>query len=281
MMQIKNLTGKELRRAAALVPDCILREATLVLGSGIKEDLAGVAVLMKRDGDWVVTWLYVEPEYRKRGYGTALLQGAVTAAKNAGAVSLSMNLDGNSEDGRLTAAMLTRQFFRLHFEQTARVQVTREQLEKAVIFTDPRFAGDEKRIPSQICSLRDLKSTELLTFLEDCEKRGNYLVSRADYKRADGRKSKILVSQGQIVGVLLLERTQEKLFTLQLSYVEKKHQMEFISLIRAAARSLREAEEWEKLEFVCMDSSILQLADHIFPEKEIFWDCMITGDRWL
>ncbi len=281
-MQIKNLTGKELKQAATLVPDYILREATLVLGCETKENLAGVAVLMKRDDDWVVTWLYVEEEYRRRGYGNALLDGAVAAAKNTGAASLSMDLNGDSEGGRLAAAMLTKRFFRLHFERVARIRVTKEQFGKAVFFTDAKLAGDGKRLSSQVLSLRELKSAELAAFLEECEKRGNYLVSRADYRGADSRKSKALVYQGQIVGVLLLERTGEKLYTIQLSYVEKKHQMEFVSLIRAAGRSLQESEsEWENLEFVCMDSSILQLAKHLFPEREIRWDCMITGERWL
>lgn len=280
-MQIKNLTGKELRGAKVLVPHEILRQGTLVLGCFFKEILAGVAILMKREVDWVVTWLYVEPEYRKRGYGNALLQGAVTAAKNAGAISLSMDLDGDSKEGHLMALMLTNYFFRLHFERIASVGITREQFEKAVFFTNPRYAGEEKRISSKLRSLRDLKSTELVAFLEDCERRGNYLVSRADYRNADGRVSKVLVSGGQIGGVVLLERTEEKQYGLQLSYVEKKHQMDFIGLIQAVGLSLQETEGWEKLEFVCMDSAVLQLADHIFPEKEIVWKCVITGDRWL
>lgn len=280
-MQIKNLTGKELRWAKALVPHEILRQGTLVLGCFSKEILAGVAVLMKRDVDWVVTWLYVDLEYRKRGYGNALLQGAVTAAKNAGALALSMDLDGDSKGGHLMALMLTNYFFRLHFERIASVQITREQFEKAVVFTKPRYVGEEKRISSKVRSLRDLKSTELVAFLEDCERRGNYLVSRADYRSADGRVSKVLVSGGQIGGVVLLEATEEKVYGLQLCYVEKKHQMDFIGLIQAVGLSLQETEGWEKLEFVCMDSAVLQLADHIFPEKEIVWKCVITGDRWL
>lgn len=280
-MQIKHLTGKELRRARAIVPDGILRQGTLVLGCYSKETLAGVAVLMKREADWVVTWLYVEEEYRKRGYGSSLLCGAVKAAKNAGAVNLSMDLEGDSKEGRLMALMLTKYFFRLHFDRMAKVEVTRKQLEKSVIFTDSRYAGEKKRLSSKVISLRDLKSKELFAFLENCERRGNYLVSRADYRSAHGRASKVLVSGGQIVGVVLLGRTGEKLYELQLSYVEKKYQMDFISLIRAAAISLKEIEEWEKLEFVCMDSAVLQLADHIFPEKEVNWKCVITGDRWL
>ncbi len=279
-MQIKKLTGKELRKASVLVPDEMLRNGTLVLGATAKENLAGVVVLMKRDQDWVVTWLYVEPEYRKQGYGSALLQGALTAAKSAGALTLSMDIDGDSEAGRLMAFMLTKYFFCLHFERIASIQITRDQLEKSVIFADPRYAGENKRRSSKVCSLRDLKSTELFSFLEDCERRGNYLVSRADYRSADGRVSKVLVFEGQIVGVVLLERNEENVYELQLSYVERKCQTEFISLIREAAFSLRE-EEWEKLEFVCMDSSVLHLADHIFPEKEIIWKCMITGERWL
>ncbi len=280
-MQIKNLTGKELRWAKALVPHEILRQGTLVLGCFSKEILAGVAILMKRDVDWVVTWLYVDSDYRKRGYGNALLQGAVTAAKNAGAISLSMDLDGDSKEGHLMALMLTNYFFRLHFERIASVQITREQFEKAVVFTKPRYVGGEKRISSKVYSLRDLKSAELFSFLEACERRGNYLVSRADYRSADGRVSKVLVSGGQIVGVALLEATEEKVYGLQLCYVEKKHQMDFIGLIQSVGLSLQERKGWKKLEFVCMDSTVLQLADHIFPEKEIAWKCVITGDKWL
>ncbi len=281
MMQIKNLAGKELRGAKRFVPDGILRQGTLVLGCFSKETLVGVVVLMKREVDWIVTWLYVEAEYRKRGYGSTLLCGAVRAAKSAGAVSLSMDLDGDCKEGRLMALMLTKYFFRLHFDRMAKVEVTRKQLEKSVIFTDSRYTGEKKRQSAKVTSLRDLKSKELFTFLEDCERRGNYLVSRADYRNADGKVSKLLVSEGQIVGVVLLGRTEEKVYELQLSYLEKKHQIDFIRLIRAAAISLQEIEEWEKLEFVCMDSTVLQLADHIFPEKEVKWKCLITGDRWL
>lgn len=280
-MQIKNLTGKELRKANAFVPDGIMRQGSLVLGCFLKETLVGVAVLMKREVDWVVTWLYVEVGYRKRGCGSALLCGAVRAAKHAGAVSLSMDLDGDCKEGQLMALMLTKYFFRLHFDRMAKVEVTRKQLEKSVIFTDSRYTGERKRQSAKITSLRDLKSKELFAFLEDCERRGNYLVSRADYRNADGKASKVLVSEGQIVGVVLLGRTEEKVYEIQLSYLEKKHQMDFIRLIRGVAMSLLEVQDWERLEFVCMDSAVLQLADHIFPQKEINWKCVITGDRWL
>lgn len=280
-MQIKNLTGKELRGARAIVPDGILRQGTLVLGCFFKEILAGLAVLMKRDADWVVTWLYVEPEYRKKGYGSALIQEAVKAAKSEGAIMLSMDLDGDSEEGRLMAFMLTQNFFCLHFDLMAGIQLTRDQLKKAVFFTDTRYTEGKKRSSFKVYSLLDLKSTELIAFLQDCEKRKNYLVSRADYQNADGRVSKVLVSGDKVVGVVLLERTSEKTYELQLGYVEKKHQMHFVSLVKAAALSLLEAEEWENLEFICMDSAILHLADHIFPEKEINFKCVITGDRWL
>lgn len=280
-MQIKNLTGKELRQARVLAPDEILGKGTLVLGAITKETLAGVAVLMKCDLDWVITWLFVDPDYRKQGYGSALIQEAVSEARNAGAALLSMDLEGDSEAGRVMAFMLTKHFFCLHFEQMASIQITREQLEKSVIFTDPRYAIDNKKRSFKVASLKDVKSTELFAFQEGCERHGNYLVSRADYRGADGKVSKALVVGEKIAGVVLFERTGVKDYELQLSYVEKKHQTEFISLIRAAAVSLLEVDGWEKLDFVCMNSSVLQLAEHIFPEKEIVWNCIITGERWL
>ena len=76
------------------------------------EPAAGVAVLSLRAGVWsdgpavILDELYVRPELRNRRYGHALLTAACDLARERGAESLEINVDGEDTD--------TRRFYEAH-----------------------------------------------------------------------------------------------------------------------------------------------------------------------
>lgn len=76
-------------------------EGTVVLVAESDEDgaVAGVAEGRHRDGVPVVQWLFVDPERRGRGHGTALFEAAVDELEGDGAVratALSSNQEGGA-----------------------------------------------------------------------------------------------------------------------------------------------------------------------------------------
>ena len=83
--------------------------------------------------------------------------------------------------------MLSRQYFLLKLERTARVRITRQQLTASALmkFPDMPLKGGHSITP-----LSHIGTLQLKQLIERCEKRGDSLVSQADYSQADARRSR-------------------------------------------------------------------------------------------
>ena len=281
-MEIRQLKGRELNNLAILVPGPILRDGDLVLGCFERGQLIGTGILTKMGYQWTITWLYIDSPYRELYYGGELLDSLLETARDQGARLVRAFMDGKSPDAIQLANMLADRDFTISFDSMARVTVTREQLQKAVFFTNPRLSKDRQRPGTQIIPLKDLPSLTYKKFIENWESRGKYLISRADFAGVDPMKSRVLVSQDRLVGLALVEDKDEGQYELSLCFVEKKYRIHTVGLIKAAAKALLEPEaDMRKLTFSCVGDGILKLAEHVFQEKKIQWDSIISGEIWL
>ncbi len=277
-MKIRRVSEKQ-KKQDFLIPDGYVQEGDLVLLCEEQDKEVGSAVLMKKAEDWVLNWIFVLPEERGKGYGSALLDAAVYEAGKNGGNSLKIYLQDEAPDSDLFLAMLSARNFFLSWEQIPKISATREQLKKAVFFTDPAFQKSLRDSRTQIFSLRQVTRQQLKNFRNLCEKKKNYLVSRADFERADLDQSKALVAEDAIVGIALIQSVRnEKILTL--CYVEKKYQMELLSLFRRMAEEvLRGEEKTERISFYCISKNVEKLAEHVLPEHERLIEEVIVGKR--
>ncbi len=281
-MQIKNLSDSEFGQAGELVPQYILQKAVCVLVCESEGQLAGVAVLTRVDKILFLSWLYIEESMRGKGYGNALLDAAIIEAGKSNALCIEAAVDANSSGGRIIAAMLGRRNFILDFESMARIRVTKEQIAKAIFFTDSKLESQLNRFSASICPLRKLTKRQISNFIEKSEKSKNYLASKADYRGADKDKSMVLMTGDRITGVLLADVIEDGVFSVQLGCVEKNHNLEFLGLIKTAIDNLLKTEKNLKwLEFSCVDDTIVQFAKHIFPDCHVSRDSIVSGRCWL
>ncbi len=277
-MEIQKLTGSKLAAASRIVPLYILGEAEAVIGCEVDQHLAGAAALMKKDEEWVLTWLYVEPEHREKGYGNALLDEAIKIARKGGCVILTATLDQNGEKAALVTAMLGRRGFILAWDSIVNINVNKDQFQKAVFLTDDKYAGATRDKNLRVLPLQKVQSIDLMNFVKKQERSGNYLVSRANYELADVNLSKVLICDDQVEGVMLIESEEEGKYSIDLCYVSKKHQLGFVGLCKALAKELLAPENhFEKLSFACMEDSVKRLGEHIFPEHDVEYNDIVSG----
>lgn len=266
-MKIRRISGKE-RKQDSLIPDAYVRDQDLLLLLEVQDREVGAVVLMRKAEDFVLNYIFILPEERGKGYGSSLLDAALLEAEKNGGNSLEIYLQEDAPDRDLFLAMLSARNFFLTWEQIPMITATREQLKKAVFFTDPVFQKSLRDSRTGILSLRQVTRQQVKNFRNLCEKKKNYLVSRADFEAADPDQSKVLVAEDAIVGVALIRSLgKEKILTL--CYVEKKYQMELLSLFRRMAEELlRDGEKTEGISFYCISENIEKLAEHVLPEHE-------------
>lgn len=281
-MQINILTGNNLNKARAYIPENAMNSCDLFFGYEDNEALVAVAAVLSKKDEWMITWFYVLPEYRRRGYGSAFLDALVNKGELSGVSIMTSIMDAGVEDRRYMELILARKQFLLIWESISRIRISLEQLQKAVFLTDERYKrslhGQAKTKP-----LGQVSSVELKKFIKTQEEENNYLLSRADYSRADGKKSMALLVNDDIVGLILLQKEDEsRSFQISLCYVDKQYEAYVVYLFKEAAGAvLLDKDNVEALEFACMDESIVKLGKHIFPEYELLKNDIVIGECWL
>ncbi len=279
-MHVSRLMGSSLQNACSIVPTDIMNSADMVLGCKDNEVIAGVAAIIKKDDEWGLIWLYVLPQYRRKGAGSMLLDAMISMAEQEGVSILSSVMEADIADWHRIELMLARRQFLLTWKTVDKIRITIEQLRNAPILTAyPKYHLGDNRI----MSLGKVSSLALNNFIKEAERKGNLLVSRADYKNADGAKSMVLEKDGIILGVLLLQTAEKRqLHQVKLCYVDRHYKMYIVFMIQRAAEAiLNNPGGTEAIEFTCMDDSIVKLGKHIFPEHELLKSDIIVGECWL
>lgn len=279
-MKIRIMERKAEMEAGGLVPSGLIRPHTTVLACEDQEEYTGAVVLLENRNRYTLLWLFVTPEKRRKGYGNALLKGAAAWARKQGADRLSVVYEAECESGPVLESMLSRHYFLLKLERTARVRITRQQLTASALM---KFPDMPLRGGRSITPLSHIGTLQLKRLIERCEKRGDSLVSQADYSQADASRSMALLSGQEIQGMILVRHEPEDgIISIPLFFIEKEFVPESVELLKKVAETLLEPAVGLKiLEFACMEHSVLKLADRLVAEKEVIWDEMVTGERLL
>lgn len=277
-LKIKKLTAAEYFKVEDMAPGHALRTATIVLSCFMEEKPVGILILMKKDKNWGLTWVYVLPEYREAGIGSRLLDLGILEAKENGTHKLEVVLDGETDGERRLMAMLTHRDFYMDFHVEPLFSVSRDQLKQALFYTQPEILGPKMSSKDTIIPLRNAKSRQLDLFIRDRERRHNYVASRADYTSTDPNLSRLLVSGSQIVGAILVDRTEEGIYSLDLCFIEKNYLRALIRLMKAVSDQLLTGKEnLNRMEFSCSLDSMLKAAKALLPDHAITSAGFTTG----
>lgn len=277
-MKIIILSDKSRMEAGGLVPPEILREKGMTLACMADDKMVGVITLGQKEYEWIISWIYVKEEYREREYGTKLLEAATEVVRRKGGSKLSIVYGYHMDGAPILGAALSKCHFYLRGGQLANVKVTREQLTKASFMSTAEMEDGKSRI----VSLRHIEPGQLQQFIRESERRGWYIAGKADYSAADARKSMALLDGNRIAGIILVEQTEVLgKYMIPVLAVEKKFLGYAPLLFREAAKAGLAEKSFKEFEFACAEQSVLNLAEKIFPEKNIEHKDMIIAERWL
>ncbi len=275
---LKQLTETEYLKMTNLAPAHALRTATIVLAGFIDTQPIGIIVLMKKDKNWALSWIYVLPEYREQGIGSKLLDKAILVAKKNGTHNLEVVLEGETQEGKQFMSMLSHRNFFIDFHMEPIFSATKDQLNHALFYTKPEILGSNIPSGDAIIPLRNAKPRQLERFIRSRERRHNYVASRADYISSDPQLSRLLISNSQIVGAILVDPVGEGIYSLDLCFIEKDYLKVLIRLMKSVSdQLLANKEPLERIEFSCSLKSVLQVAKILLPEHSITSTGVITG----
>ncbi len=275
---IKQVTESDYSKIASLAPAHALNTASIVLACMKEEAVLGTAILMKKHKDWALSWLYVHTDYREQGAGNLLLDQALYEAKKNGARNLEVVLTGETDEELPLTSMLASRGFYIDFQTEPVLTLTRSQLKQAIYYSKPDFLYTAKSSKESIIPLRNVKPGQLEQFIKNRERHHNYVASRADYASADPNLSRLLISKSQIVGAILVDRTGEGTYSLELCFVERNYLKALIRLMKNVSDQLLTGKETlVQIEFFCGLTAILEAAEKIFPEHTITSSGIITA----
>lgn len=276
--KIRKITESEYFKVRNMAPIHGLRTASIVLSCLIEEEAVGIVILMKKDKNWGLTWIYVLPEYQEQGIGSRLLDRAILEAKKNGTQNLEVALGGETDQERRLMAMLGRRGFFIDFHVEPVFSVSRDQLKQALFYSQPEILGPKISSDDSIISLRYAKSRQLEYFIKNRERHHNYVASRADYASADPSLSRLLISNSQIVGAILVDRIGEGIYFLELCFIEKNYLKALIRLMKTVSDQLLTGRETlNRIEFSCGLDSMLKAAKALLPDHSITNAGITTG----
>ncbi len=284
-MKFKYIKENERNLVARLVPDYCMDQAKALIALEDEGDISGVVALMQKDIEWTLTWIYVKEDKREAGLGNMLLDEAIRYVLKNGGQLFTAIFDQNGQTSDVLLLMFARRGFMLDYERVNTIEVSRDQFEQAVFMTDEKYLNIsyQGHSKTQVYPFYKVKAADLSAFVKKYEEKEFYLVSRADFNRADGRLSKALFHEGNMVGLLLIEKTKEPgTYTVSTCFVSSKYHTGFVELIKSTADELlNQTEDFHILSFNCMDETVQKLGEHIFPEHDSYWDELVTAQRWL
>lgn len=259
-MAIEIITKGNIEKYAELLPDWLERDENTVIGYMEEVIPCATAVMEETERCWMISWLWVEPEYRSRGIGTAMLEALCMLAEKKGKKQIRIIYSADEEWTLMMEAMLFRKGFLVNHQEIPKMIVTEEWFSYSEIFRKQNV----KR-PECAYLFKDVPKYLIGEFMERCEINKNYLVDRDVIMRADENLSTVLVKNGTIEGIALIENlSEEGIYELSLLYLSPKALRESYSFFRYIADVFRESvKEFKELRMFCVNETSKNLAANL------------------
>lgn len=220
------------------------------------------------DGVYRISWLYVQPNYRRQGIGTKLLDIVCGFIYRKTDKSLTISYKTESEYTKILDHMLLARGFELTRHSVLNYRVTRQEILQIPFWRSIPLGSKGK---STVCSIGELSLVRLKEMIAQNEKNRNYLVSRADYLSIDSTRSKVLMRDKEVKGLLLLESTErEGVMQMPVLYISQEYndiKMLGVLIQEALLAAFQPPTSMQILEFRCINEESEKLARHLFPNS--------------
>lgn len=239
-----------------------------VIGAQIDGKPCASLVFEIMDGIFHISWIYVHPDYRRQGIGTQLLGVVCDFTHQKTDKNVTMTYKTGNEYTKVLDHMLQSKGFELTRHRVLSYSVTKEEL---LQLSFCRSSLSVKNGKSTICSIGELSVIQLKEMISQNEKSSNYLVSRADYLNIDSSRSKVLLQNKEVKGLVLLESTErEGVMQMSVLYIApdcNDVKMLGALLQEAIFSAIQPPTSMQTLEFHCINEKSEKLAKYLFPDS--------------
>ncbi len=266
-MRVSLLTEKEISKYGLRQQRTLIGGKERMIGCKAEEELLAYATVGKLDESVIIRDFYVREDSRGKGVGAALLDTICSHVMAASESEICVDYAMGEENSLQIQGMLFRRGFRMRCTEIATYEITKAELADSYL---AKMEANPIESKAYVFPLQVVTANQLKELIYRNEEMGNYLISRADYLGADRKRSKVLLSGDRIVGVILLEDTEEVGTTnVSLLYIEPRYLKKGFLMLKEAFDSLMEPGIGvKKLRFVCMNYNARRLAEFLFPKGE-------------
>jgi len=266
-MELIKVEKYDLYKYADCFPDDVLRHSGNIFACIENDSVYGVVALESMKGYMCISWIWVEPDMRRKGIGTALLASACQFVKEQNYLALTIVYDPEKPQSDVLQYMLAKLGFHLLMYPFSNYHITRETL-----LASPLMRGFdiEKPFKPHTRALSELSGKELHRLLLLCEEKDVHFVSRADFSNADPQKTRLIIENGELHGIVLITKTDfPGEYELPIMFVSHSHSpMGALLLREAATELLRDPCGFSSVRFTCVSESSSRLADALLSNAE-------------
>lgn len=264
-MEIVKITQQNLSDFQEILPVCKNYVPMYTLGCVMENTAVGGAIMYLTENGCSLFWLWVAPEYRRKGAGGTLLDEMCKIALQTSGGNLSVTYPADAPWAYAMEYMLVSRGFRVRVHSYPQYRITREKLLEA-----PFMAHVKAMEHSNVIAFSKLPRVQLRDFIMENRQMENYIVSHADFDRADEERSMALIQKGRIEGVLLVSTDGgEDVVSLDLFYLTKAALHSALALVRQAAlTALHHPAGLRELRFLCIDEASVRLCRSLMGEQK-------------
>lgn len=273
-MEILSILAQNREQFQEVLPHYQSRYPSLLWGCVEKNTVVGTVGLEVTEDGCGLCWLWVAPDARGHGYGSALLDTACRTAMEKAAGRLTVSYPQEEPWAAVLDYMLAIRGFRVLAYRYPTYRITREQL-----LSSPLLAEGEQKADPRVVPLSSVERFRLQELLVQCKLEREYLVSHAAFGWMDGERSMALVKGGHVLGLTLVRAGEQpdRPF-LDLLYLRTPDAREGILLLRQTALALlRHPAGLRDVSFTCVQQIGVRMCRRLLGEQTPEWETFCQG----
>lgn len=266
-MELIKVEKHELYEYATFLPETVLRHCKDIFVCVEGDSLYGAIALEDLDGYMNISWIWVEPEVRRKGIGTAMLTHACYFAKEQSSRAVTVAYDPENELSDVLQYMFAKLGFHLLMHKFESYCITKDDLLNSPIMKG--FDIEKKHI-SHTRALEDISHKEFIGLMLFCEDKGLHFISRCDFSKADPKKTRLIVENDELRGIIIVNTTEiPGEYEVSVMFVDQAHSSLGVLLLRECVTEfLRDPRGFSSICFTCVVESSRRLAAGLFTNVE-------------
>lgn len=261
-MEICRIRQQEWETVKDLIAVDFLRKGAVVFAAVDSGKVIGVLVMEEGEREYSVSVLWVHPEHRREHAATKLLDKAIGYACQKDAEELNVSYNPDLKEAYILDYMLCKKRFQVETEKLPRYYLTKESLLNSPLFMELK---EKNKKNAGIVPFGRLTTYQLKEMQDRLLKNGIHMVNRINLLEVDGKRSRVLLIDDTVQGMVLFKRKPNPTeLELLLFFVYPSHAAAGIPLLlQASDVLLEERGQIKGVEFVCVNARSATLAKKI------------------